>query len=78
MEPKIQFYTQDTISEIFKVVYSFIMALLFTSLGNIVNCYQRKRRVYHLHVFLHTEDEGSISPEILVPTYSVKLLALFG
>ena len=71
MEPKIQLYTQETILEIFKVVYVFIMALLFTSLGNIVNCYHRQRRAYHLHVYLHAADEGSISTEILVPTYSV-------
>jgi len=71
MEPKIQLYTQDTILEISKVLYIFIIALLFTSLGNSVNCYQRQRRVYHLHIYLHTEDEGSMSTEILMLTFSV-------
>jgi len=69
MEPKIQLHKQETIAENFKVVNNFIMALLFTSPSNIMNRYQRQRRVYHLHVHLYPE-EGSISLEILMSTYS--------
>jgi len=68
MELKIQLYTQVTLLEIFKVVNIFIMALHFTSASNIVNCYDRQKRVYYLHVHLYPEDECSISLETLMPT----------
>jgi hypothetical protein len=64
-------YTQETIGEIFKVVNIFITALLFTLSSNILNCYQRQRMVYRLHVHPYPQNEGSISLEILISTCSV-------
>jgi hypothetical protein len=68
IELKIQLYTQVTLLEIFKVVNIFIMALHFTSPSN-VNCYDRQKRVYHLHFHLYPEDQCSVSLETLMPTY---------